>query len=455
MSKSISRRGSIFQLSLIVILLLLCLLGFQNCAPQGETVGRTQKSVAALEDTMDFPYEVTFDTIAYTSCNGHDKNMTRIGGSSPFFTFKFMAAESGGIRLTPDFIKQSTGLKAQKKYDALVTSPLATASVPTLSIRPISNLSTIIQDSSVNELNYMSHFFDTLGLSLTSGALLKANGDYVRFVPSRPTNDNPSDKDLLGHRVEAVLKFGKSESESELVRSRLTSSSTGSPRASLIAGFSNSASNLDSLRSNQMKDPSVPDSRAKYYGKSYTVSFDTPLVNGSKRSLTRVLNRVNENNLLNSAPTGSFSCPADLQILMVRLGDATNIVDTGIVGRTWQSVYGSILPSTAYTRQVPCTLQADNSITDPRFRALVPIVRRVFKTEDWFLGVSPAINKLCVVPKRDGGQGDIRSCYTNEPNELITYDLINDPLAPGCKPNYDGNQEFFCPHFASICTRNP
>ncbi len=165
---------------LIILIAIAGILGFfQNCTPS-VPFGHTDH-FQSLVNSTEFPYEVNIDQVAYMSCSEQED----VYNDGAFFTFRFGAFRTHGIRVTPEYRNHIEKVDEEDVPYALQQSASSRGLKLQGAIRTMDNLQLMYVDGENGEKGLegsdYSNFFPEMGDPVLSQALWYMNpNDYLR-----------------------------------------------------------------------------------------------------------------------------------------------------------------------------------------------------------------------------------------------------------------------------------
>ena len=460
-----------FKTPIFILTALIGVLGFfQNCTTQ-VPLGTTDYFQALVNSPI-FPYEVSLDQVAYMSCSEQDD----IFNDGTFFTFRFGAFDTGGIRISPDYRNSIEKVDEEDVPLALEVSAASSRLRLNAAIRTLDNLQLMFVDNEngtegVEGTDYDT-FFPEMGETDLVNLLWWGNpNDYVSNYPAARFIDEA--------RFEGNVSFMRSELMANDLRNFFNSRGgilavTFTPEGSIFpVGPGNLMDLQDLADSGQAGDVSVPvDPNAG--GGTGTSSVGTANVGvaniqAANNDLTR--------NVFGAALRPSFRQPPKLLVPAnpnlapvetsagsdmpprILSGMSDVIIDERTRNRQYRSwscdnemAFMIVLPSDAiYQDQNSNTITRCRMEPDPFDPSPDLIrVRQSLYQEDWWVDM----RNRCVVPK-SANNVVAGSCYGRDSSNQ-THPINYDAFETGCGFDHinQGNGLGLCPHFVSICTRD-
>lgn len=457
----------------LILLGLTAILGFfQNCTTQ-VPFGQTDHFQALVNSPV-FPYEVHLDQVAYMSCSEQED----IFNDGTFFTFRFGAFDQGGIRITPEYRESIEKVRDEDVPFALEISQASSRLRLQAAMRTLDNLQLMYVDNDngaegVEGLDF-SNFFVEMGESDLVNLLWFGNpNDYVSSYPAARFIDEA--------RFEGEVSFMKSDRMAADVRNFMNS------RGGILAvTFNQEGSifpvgpgNLQALQeladSGQAGDVAIPQSGGDPSNDLGTSSVGVASV-GVASTFSAANNNIGQN-VFGAGLKPAFKQPSKL---LVPTNDALPVTEVSpgasIPSRVLASVTDVIIddrmrnrrfsnwncPSTAqFMIVLPSDAQYQdngNTVTrcrrepDPANPSLeLQRVRQSLYQEDWYVDM----RNRCVVPKSASNVVP-GSCYGKDSSE-DTLPINYEAFETGCGFDHisQGNGLGLCPHFVSVCFRNP
>ena len=410
-------------------------LSFQNCSSEAPFGVRDSFSLLTESSRAeDFPYEASFDQVAYMSCSEQEDVFNDF---QTFFTFRFGAYRNAGLRITDQFLENTHRMSNRDRANILMQHQLSQGSRLQFALRAGENYQlAFINEDSPNDgsdgVDY-SNVFTSIGDEVLSSYVVNQPlGQWMNYFPAALL-----EKD---YRFEGSVYFNSSETLQNEMRSFLSN------RGILALTFSTEAT----------INPRGPGSAAEFtndgtvdprtlardvFGAGARVTFKQPSpVNHIKdNNGNAITTRATQNmppRLLASVedfaidgryrnqPRKVWNCGSEMAFMIVLPEHATyTVTQNGVT-----------------TTRTRCRMDPDPLVPDERLK----MIRNSLYAEDWFVD----LNNRCVVPKPD--RVNAGSCYGKDSNNLNTV-AINYDFSQPCGFT-TGN---VCPHFVSICTREP
>lgn len=393
MSPSLKLRHAFFVVTCAALLI------FQNCAQPPEN----NSNVSSFADRLPIAVDVQLDTIAYMSCS----NIKAPVEKRAYFTIRAGAYTPGksGLQMRQDFRSATQNYSPVERAKLFASSAANGDTRLNLSIRSAANYQSPWVADDLRAGEDVDSFLPPLDSAILAGPLAAApTGAWINYFPGS------GDKRL----TEASLRYYKFEDNMVRTRQKIETSS-GPDSAFLVAGFSASSDELNLGLRSPAGAVAAPGAAVPIYGRGYLFGFAQP-VGYTGNSDRRVIGSIREFDLSQSPPReltqNQWNCPTGNQFIIVRPEDIVN-------GR-------------ATCARIPDRVRAGTNDA-----AELQALRRVLRVEDWFVDMS----RHCIVPKRTGDY-----CYGDQlGNRTIQYgtsSCVNDGST-------------VCPHFVTICIRNP
>jgi hypothetical protein len=378
---------------------------FENCSASPNTL--TQTTAASLAVGAPFAYNVAVDTIAYMSCaNEAAGNYT----AGQLWTFKAAAlGQNAGLQISPTFWNYASSLGPAGMAQLVVSSSSQGANAQ-LAIRvPSQGMQQYLQGNSpgLGESNF--------GLAPIDGQLQNLFAQTEGTWLNSFTVSGASTPTLFAGFLDFTTAVTTDSSDNAAyVRNLVTSSSAGGAGGYLAVDFTNSE--LDSLPS----EGALPANSNALYGLGFQMTFGAGNSLNQLETITsssRIVTGITEYTLATGAPDNVlWSCP--YKIMIVRPGPDA-------------STYCPV--NAAYPVPAVITAMLPPELTGPSWQVSV---------------VGNNTSALCAVPTRGTAGGAIPGaeglCYGNDPGGAIDYNGTT-----ACDPATS------CPHYITICTRNP
>ncbi len=442
---------------LIILIAIAGVLGFfQNCTPS-VPFGHTDH-FQSLVNSTEFPYEVNIDQVAYMSCSEQED----VYNDGAFFTFRFGAFRTHGIRVTPEYRNHIEKVDEEDVPYALQQSASSRGLKLQGAIRTMDNLQLMYVDGENGEKGLegsdYSNFFPEMGDPVLSQALWYMNpNDYLRNYVAAQFPDE--------YRFASEVQFMKSQLMENDLRNFFGS------RGILTVTFAENGEikpigpgNIDYL--NQVSDEPIPpgggsgegqkldvqtssfstanlDVRSNVFGAAVQPKFKQPpkiIVPDNQNQPVieqdpgpdmppRVLSSVRDviiDQRLNTRPSPEWICPKELSFMIVLPEDA---------------IYQDE-DSNTITR---CNMNPDPLNPNADEKKLYDIARQSIYAEDFYID----LRNRCVVPKP--GVANEGSCYGINENTSMTRPIAYDDYdSVGCG---FGVGQKVCPHYVSVCYR--
>lgn len=371
----------------------------QNCTQPVANDGPSE--LEKLAEELPFSYDAKIDQIAHLSCSDLKQDQNLGFSQSAYFTIRAGAYRNGGLQLNDDFYSSVGRKPIDKQKEVLSMSPANGGTVLQLSMRSRSGYQTLnTRTGTVVQGQDYSNMLAPLGIPEVSDLLVNLpQGSMVRHVRSGRAGGYRFEGDLIfTDNYQLWNDFKTKMNSSFLLAMTYTHGGTGndkdySARAPSDFGFST-----------EPRDRSV-------YGMGYELGFSVPAGRSTNYPYS-VIQNVTEKSLQNRQVSGSWTCPASLQLRVVRAEDA-----------------GSALAN--------CRKMVDptNLSTAEKFR--LDVIRNSFRVEDWYVDLANS----CVISKRP------ESCYGPTTTQ-VAY-ALSDP----CTVTGEAGKGH-CMAYASICYRN-
>ena len=406
--------GNRVQYILYFIIPMFLVISFQNCSSE-VPFGSDEKFLKLVEGE-EFPYEATFDQIAYMSCSEQENIFP---DEQTFFTFRVGAYRNSGLRLSRNFLEDTEKLPTEDKVGILLRNFISSGARPQFAIRSAENFQqAFINEGSgidgTNGVDYANIFTNLGDQSLSAHLLESLPGAYMNSWPGAPFESQA--------RFEGTMSFYDSEVIANELRSFL------SREGMLAITFSDEPGVI--ARGPGYLNNDERDLRRNIFGMGVQMRFKQPVPIDYQNAAG--------NRFLNDTPSTDMPPRLLSAIEEIRI-DRANTEPL----RTWSCpptlAYRIVLRKDAIAQG--CTMQPDP--VNPS--ATLEFLRKSLFVEDWYIDVQ----NRCIVPKE--GRERTGACYGVNSNTSQTHDIQYDFSQPcGIGPDYTG----ICPHFVSVCIRN-
>lgn len=408
--KDQKQKSKTTQASLVLLMVVSLLFGFQNCADPLELANEDN---ASFNKKLPFAFDTAVDTLSYMSCSGVDTGYQQ----RAYYTFRVGAYEEGsGVRFTEDYLSATANYAPSQRAEAISQSSQNAGAVLQLSIREYGHYDVLQGGGGSKDGEDYNNLLAPLDSPVISEQIAGlAEGQRVNYFSGIPGLDN--------RRLEGSIRFMKNESLAKDIRDKLEASSI----VALTYG---------DVDGSDVRIAKGPDPAKSVYGTGFRVSFGyghalatgAPTTAYQTGAIRRVPRNLTETNLLTGRTEMSqWSCPYTFMI--VRPQDLGTSYGLG---------------------QAFCNTSAENpASTDPAYLA----IRSVLRLEDWHVDLT----RKCVVPKQSGGV-----CYGKD-NALVNYYGSLGSAGSNCGADSQGNYtrsvvngstyDVMCPHYVTVCIR--
>lgn len=454
---------------------------FQNCS-SAVPFGTTDRFAKLIESEV-FPYEASFDQVAYMSCS-EQENVYQ--DYQTFFTFRVGAYRTGGVRVTEEFRNEVIRINDEGVVNALTQNYASSGSRLQLAIRTMDNLQLAYLSESNGSDGLEGEDYDNMLTTFGEEAFTNLlwymePGDYLQYYAGAQydsdyrfegtvhfTDSEVIERDLrsfLSNRGVLAVTFSDSGAITPrgpgslaglLVSGSGSSSSGGSSGSTGSTSGSSGSSGINSgdtsgggtgggvAVSQKVNSASVDAAAASLasnvYGMAVSPKFKQPLprlngvVTGSPGSSmpSRVLSSIQEV-AIDSRRSGtipkSWTCPDEMQFMIV-LPEDKDIL-RGVFNEDGVQTGTEVVGTRCATNPDPVQLSET-----------LKLVRKSLYAEDWYVDLA----RRCIVPKEE--RTTAGSCYGINSNTQQTHIINYDNFPAGCG---FGHENGLCPHYASIC----
>lgn len=358
--------------------------------------------VTTASKTLDFAYDTSVDQLTHMSCTNMPMSSPLPFNGSAYFTFRMGAYNSGGITLKDSFYSALKKFSFDSQAEVLAGSAANTNTILQLAVRSRENRQAIKVRSGTTAVSGQDYFnmLGTLGASDISQTLVQnpANG-RVKHIRNGSAG---------GYYLEGSLYFTQGAAVVQDVRD--FTQGIGSTGAGMLAVTYTNGTDFNARSPADVTKGSTVNKQVVVYGRGYIPTFSQPAVSGLYTSYPRnTVTAINESSLDGTtlSPLPSWTCPATLQLRIVRLED---------LGKAGAN----------------CVRQSDPQVLTPELK----LVRNTLRVEDWYVDLA----RRCMIPKHAGA-----GCYG--PITDIKYSM-----GDACGTDGAGNSN--CVQYASTCYRN-